>query len=232
MATEGKQPRASTKQKVRTVLMTGFDPFGKYVRNPSQQIVESLEETGFPNSRLNLQVAVLSTCCQEWKRLKRYLDKYKPEALILTGLANGRKRISLERFALNIRDYRIKDNGGHQFVGLPVEKSGPDAYQSRAALDSLNKTLNSSGYPCEISNYAGSFICNELYYRSLHYSASKGYPKLVLFVHVPSAQAYARTLRKKARNRIKAGALQMMTEAVALITKALVSQAGRMRKRN
>lgn len=231
MATAGKHPRTTSKQKIRTVLVTGFDPFGKNVRNPSQQIVEALEEAPFPTGRFNLQIAVLSTCCQEWKRLKRYLDKFKPEVLVLSGLANGRKRISLERFALNIRDYRIKDNRGHQFVGLPIEKSGPEAYQSRVALVRLNQDLNSAGYPCEVSNYAGSFICNELYYRSLHYSQLKGYPKLVLFVHVPSAQAYARTLRKKSRKRIRAGALEMMTEAVALITKSLMGQAARMKKR-
>lgn len=191
------QPRARAK----TCVITGFDAFGKGRFNPSEDLVSELPSL-VPGTKTRADGVVLSTCCKEaWSTLRRTLTAEQPEILILTGLAQKRERLSLERFALNIRDYRIPDNGGHIFDGDRIEPRGADALSTTVPLPELRDYLNKKGYPSEVSNYAGSYVCNETYFRALSHQSAKGFPKLVLFVHLPLPGRWARAVQEEGKRR-------------------------------
>ncbi|MBS1956003.1 MAG: pyroglutamyl-peptidase I [Cyanobacteria bacterium SZAS-4] len=179
-------------------MITGFDAFGKHSTNPSQRIAEQLpEEFKIPRSNLSVEIdtLVLPTCCkQSWRLISKQLAKSDYSSLILVGLAGGRKRISLERFALNIRDYGIKDNSGHQYDGTEIYAGEPDALKTDLPLVEMRNALRKKNFPTEVSNFAGSFICNEVYYQGLRYKEKTGALNSVLFVHVPHAKDLAQTL--------------------------------------
>ncbi|HEY9679128.1 MAG TPA: pyroglutamyl-peptidase I [Drouetiella sp.] len=208
-------------------LITGFDAFGKYSANPSQRIAESLpEEFKIPRSNVAVQIdtLVVPTCCNEsWKKISKQLSKEKYSSLILVGLSGGRPRISLERFALNIRDYGIKDNNGHQYDGTLIYKGEPDALKTDLPLTDLRRLLRGKKFPVEVSNFAGSFICNEVFYHGLHYQKQNKELKSVLFVHVPQLRDYAKTLVEAKHESMRGmktpaakdkQALQVMTDCV------------------
>jgi len=212
--------------KQKRVLVAGFDAFDKLDANPSQTIVETLDASiMLPGGREQVQVdtVVLATCCiKAWAKLKRKMDANKGgySAIILSGVAARREKISLERFALNIRDYRIADNSGHQFEDSPVEKGGPAAMTSTLALKYMSKALTKKGVACEISNHAGTFICNEIYYKCLRYQEGKRSPASVLFVHLPLPKTYVKSV-KAAKNKQASLAGKGKIEGISLMRSAI-----------
>lgn len=203
----GSQRRSPLPSKPKRVLVAGFDAFDNLDANPSQIIVETLDSSiKLPGRKgeVLLDPIVLPTCCNKaWSKLKRKMDANKGayDAVILTGVAAKRMKISLERFALNIRDYRIKDNGGHQYVDQLIEKGAPDAVKTALSIAAISKTLAKSGVLCEVSNHAGTFICNEVYFKCLRYQEKQRHSAQVLFVHLPLPNTYARLYRAHEPNR-------------------------------
>ncbi len=212
----------------RRCLITGFDPFDSHDFNPSQWVVNELPDEIFTaNSGLKVELTklTLSTCCtSSWRRIQAALNKNDFDMLLLLGQANGRTHLCLERFALNIRDYRIEDNNGHFWRNKKIEQAGPEAVRTYRDLDNLERFLSRKGLPADVSNYAGAFICNEVYYKSLRYQQEHPALDTVLFVHLPNANDYKRTLAKQPKKRgittvqsTKGFALERMAEAVAQI---------------
>lgn len=199
----------------RCCLIAGFDKFGRLALNPSETIVSMLpNKLSFAaKESVRIKSVMLPTCCASWSILKRTLDRFssKHTVLILTGVAEKRERISFERFALNIRDYRMKDNNGHKRQDELIDVRGPDGLRTAFPLVSLQKHIKKKGYPCEISNYAGTFICNEIYYRTLRYQQTHGYPQVVLFMHLAMPRKYAQTLRTEGNAKSKEMLASMKT---------------------
>lgn len=218
--------------KPKRVLVAGFDAFDNLDANPSQMVVETLQSPfKLPGRKgeVLLDTLVLPTCCNKaWTKLKRKLDANKDaySAVILTGVAAKREKISLERFALNIRDYRIKDNSGHQYLDKLIEKNAPDALKTTLSVASISKLLTKSGVLCEVSNHAGTFICNEVYFKCLRYQEKQRKSAPVLFVHLPLAKTYAKQHNEQNRNRRsprgKASGIELMRIAVEQIIQQAV----------
>ncbi|RTL38047.1 MAG: pyroglutamyl-peptidase I [Candidatus Melainabacteria bacterium] len=220
------RPKNSQSRTVRC-LITGFDAFGKHASNPSQRIAELLpNQFEIPRTNLSVEIdtLVIPTCCkQSWRLISKQLAKDDYSSLIMVGMAGGRKRIALERFALNIRDYGIKDNNGHKYDGTPIYEGEPEALKTDLPLTHLRDTLRKKNIPAEVSNFAGSFICNEVYYQGLRYKEKNGGLSSVLFVHVPQIKDLANTLVEAEHEEITAikspaarnkAALNLMTDCV------------------
>ena len=178
------------------VIITGFQPFGSHKHNPSQEAVQALPESvKFNDNSATARVAklILPVCCLEAFQVLSPLvaeSLNEPFALILCGLSYPRNIISLERFALNVRDFRMPDNNGHNLDEEYIIPEGPEALRSKVPLIELNDEINRSGYACEISNHAGTFVCNETYYRSLFSWQEHNNCRGILFVHVPPYESY------------------------------------------
>ena len=178
------------------LIVTGFEKFAEFTYNPSQLAVEALPEMltlANGESAVPIIRLVLSACCERaWDALVPVLTRQPgtPTVVILTGLASRRDRINLERFALNIKDYRIPDNDGHQPEDEPIDSSGPEAIRTKLPLPSMASRLNDLDYLCMVSNHAGTFLCNEIYYRCLRTLELSGSPSTALFVHLPLPESY------------------------------------------
>lgn len=186
---------------IKNCLITGFDGFGNSTFNPTQTVAGMLpNEAKLRGGVLKLDSLVLPTCCKgAWAKLSRRLAQEQPDLLLLCGLAQKRTVLSIERFALNVRDYRIEDNAGHKWDGQPIEKNGPPAFQSELPLKKLEAHLWKKGYPCEVSNHAGTFVCNDIYYRSLTYQLD--HPEMrVLFLHVPLPGKFGKSILENFAN--------------------------------
>lgn len=166
-----------------TVLITGFEPFGGECVNPSW-----LAATHFAGAHIaghDIITACLPTAFDaSLQALQALLDEHQPQLVIAFGQAAFRSRISLERVAININDARIPDNDGAQPIDTPVIAGGEAAYFSRLPIKAILQTLQTAGIPAEISNSAGTYVCNHVFYGLLHYCAN--YPGMRAgFVHIP-----------------------------------------------
>jgi pyroglutamyl-peptidase len=221
--------------KTKYCLVIGFDAFGSDAFNPSQYIVETLvdnikEEGSLKEVSVNTIILPV-TGELAWQILQDALKNIpsssrKSSVLILTGLFDQRSVISIERFALNILDYRIKDNLGRMIRDEPIDETGPAALTTDVRVRDIANHLLKKGFPAEVSNHAGTFICNETYYRALRFQQTFQYPQTVLFVHVPSPGKFGGSLRALGTKRAEKMArgrknqLNAMRDAVIQIIQA------------
>jgi pyroglutamyl-peptidase len=166
------------------ILVTGFEPFGSHAHNPSQDLAKALE--GRRVGGCLVTTAVLPVHHAEAsRRVSVLLAELAPSAVVHLGLAEGRARLALERVALNLMDYRMPDNAGYRAEGEPCVPGGPAAHLSTLPLPEILAALVADGVPAYISNTAGTFLCNQVLYRTLHEIATRELPARAGFVHLP-----------------------------------------------
>jgi pyroglutamyl-peptidase len=167
-----------------TILLTGFTPFGDQTVNPSQRIVEALAD------RADITGVVLPTIYQTaGERLVALLDEHQPTALVMLGVAARRAAINLERFALNIDDASAPDNAGDLRQSQPIVPGGPAAYTSTLPIAAMQQALQTREIPVTISNHAGAYVCNHLFYVACHALDQTGSSIPCGFLHVPGLDA-------------------------------------------
>ena len=166
----------------RSVLLTGFDPFGGDTINPSWEAVSRLQgETIAGRSMLAEQLP--TTFAAAPRALRAALRRHTPELVLCVGQAGGRAALSLERVAINVNDARIPDNAGAQPVDTPVVTRGPAAYFTTLPIKAMRADLRAAAIPAEISQTAGTFVCNQVFYVLMH--ALAGTRVRGGFVHIP-----------------------------------------------
>jgi pyroglutamyl-peptidase len=166
------------------ILLTGFEPFGAHESNPSQELSKLLD--GRRVGSCAVASAVLPVHHREAARhVVALLGELQPVAVVHLGLAEGRARIGLERVALNVMDYRIPDNAGYRAEGEPCADGGPAAYFATLPLPEMLAALTAEGVPAYVSNTAGTFLCNQTLYQTLHEIATRELTTRAGFVHLP-----------------------------------------------
>ncbi|CAN7642584.1 pyroglutamyl-peptidase I [Pseudorhodoferax sp. LjRoot39] len=166
------------------VLVTGFEPFDNDPINPSWEVARALEGWDCGGATVR---AVQLPCVfgQAAARLDTALAQWQPRLVVGLGLAGGRTEWQPERVAINCDDARIPDNAGRQPVDTAVVSGGPAAYFSTLPIKAIVQALRAAGLPASVSNTAGTFVCNHVFYALMHRLA--GLPGVRGgFVHVPA----------------------------------------------
>jgi pyroglutamyl-peptidase len=167
------------------ILITGFAPFNQETINPSWEVVKQFEGRQISNSH-DIQIAQLA--CEFGlanEQLHALLEQHQPEIAICIGQAGGRAEISIERVAINVDDARIPDNAGAQPIDEPIAADGPAAYFSSLPLKALVKNLRDNNIPANISQTAGTYVCNHVFYGLMHYANTHPNLKRAGYVHIP-----------------------------------------------
>ncbi|UUW69865.1 pyroglutamyl-peptidase I [Pseudomonas oryzihabitans] len=171
-----------------TLLLTGFAPFGGEELNPSWEAVRRLD--GERLGDLPVVTAQLPTEFGAALRvLDELLDRHRPTLVVAVGQAGGRTELSLERIAINVDDARIPDNGGRQPIDEPVVPGGPAAYFSTLPIKAMVHALRAAGFPAAVSQTAGTFVCNHVFYGLQHRLQGTGVRGG--FIHIPYLPAQA-----------------------------------------
>lgn len=149
------------------VLLTGFEPFGGQPVNPSWQAVQALH--GETVAGCNIVGAQVPTVFEQaLPALRANLRQHRPTLVLCVGQAGGRTALSLERVAINVNDARIRDNAGDQPIDTPVIRGGPVGYFSSVPIKAMLKALLDAGVRGEVSQTAGTFVCNHVFYGLMH----------------------------------------------------------------
>ncbi|MBE7369608.1 pyroglutamyl-peptidase I [Ramlibacter pallidus] len=154
-------------RKPATVLVTGFDPFGGSPTNPSWHAVHALNGRTLEGRRV-VGAEIPTVFGTSLDRLAELMVEHQPELVVCTGQAAGRSAISLERVAINVNDARIPDNAGRKPIDTPVVKDGPAAYFTKLPIKAMLKALLDEGINAEVSQTAGTFVCNQVFYGLMH----------------------------------------------------------------
>jgi pyroglutamyl-peptidase len=169
---------------MKRILVTGFGPYGGEPVNPALEAARLLEGRVVAEHLLcTRELPVVRFECLE--ALARHIREVDPVLVIAIGQADGRTEITPERVAINVDDYRIADNAGNQPNQEPVVAGGPVGYWSTLPVKAMVAALKAQGIPASVSNSAGTFVCNHLFYGLMHLLAAEGGQRRGGFIHVP-----------------------------------------------
>jgi len=164
------------------IIVTGFDPFGGEKINPSIECVKALPEIeGVELIRLELPTVFKESA----KRLNEVINDVKPDAVLSVGQAGGRPGITMERIAINVDDARIPDNISQQPIDEAIQLDGEAAYFSTLPIKRIVKAIREAGISAEVSNSAGTFVCNHIMYQALFAATKADKPFKAGFMHIP-----------------------------------------------
>jgi pyroglutamyl-peptidase len=173
-------------EKPPPVLLTGFEPFGGEAVNPSLLAVQALHQRRIAGHRV-VAAHLPTVFGAALAQLDALLRQHRPALVICVGQAGGRAVLSLERVAINLDDARIADNAAAQPIDTPVVPGGPAAYFTTLPVKAMWATLLRQGIAAEVSQTAGTFVCNHVFYGLMHTLATQRAYRHTRggFIHVP-----------------------------------------------
>jgi pyroglutamyl-peptidase len=178
----------------KKLLLTAFEPFDGETLNPSLEVARALEkvnDTGAHVDVVELPVDRFHAIDMAVNHLRRAV----PDVVIMLGEAGRRFRITPERVAINMDDFPIPDNTGHQPQGELIIAGGPVGYFSALPIYEIVEQLRKAHIPAAISNSAGTYLCNRLFYSVMHCIAVEKLPITAGFIHLP--YMHAQTVDKR-----------------------------------
>ena len=187
------------------ILVSGFEPFGGERVNPSVMICEGLDgeeilparpeggpegrrESGRESVRASSVVLPVTWDGAVEKLVAAARGQAGGDrllAVVMLGQAGGSPGLAVERLAVNVANGL--DNAGEQRAENAVVPGGPIAYPSTLPLGAIVAAVEACGLPAFISNTAGTYLCNYVFYGFLHYLATAwgGKPPTAGFIHMP-----------------------------------------------
>ena len=170
------------------VLVTGFAPFGAVRVNSSQQLAAMLKRDA--SARLGKEGLAL-TCCLlpvVWTKaavlLARAVAREKPDLTVHFGYSSRACGFQLESRAANgVCDQQ--DVEGLCAAGDKVICAAPRALFTYYDLQAMARQLHRCGVPATLSEDAGRYLCNFIYFHALDQARKAGRAGTALFVHMP-----------------------------------------------
>ncbi|SDX42554.1 pyroglutamyl-peptidase I . Cysteine peptidase. MEROPS family C15 [Arthrobacter sp. cf158] len=202
------------------ILLTGFEPFGGDEVNSSWlaalRAQDILRAEGLAVESVELPCVFGESAVV----LEAAMARLRPDVVVCIGLAGGRERVSLERVAINCDDARIPDNKGQRPIDQEVIDGGPAAYFSSLPIKAALRNLQIAGIKGEVSQSAGTYVCNHVFYALMHSLASRP-GVLGGFVHVPYLPEHL-----PAGSTAPSLSLESMAEGIAVIVRTALQPQG------
>jgi pyroglutamyl-peptidase len=180
-------PPCSFAPGTKRVLLTGFEPFPADASsdNSSEQAVLGFDANAVPGvSVMRLVLPV------EWDTaatmVARAIDRCRPDVVVSFG--QGRSSVEVETTAYNEKDASeiatgTPDNRGVLAETGPIRTGGPEKLSTRLPVAAINAALRVSGVSVDDSDDPGRYICNNVFYSTLHKLESSSIP--AGFIHLP-----------------------------------------------
>jgi pyroglutamyl-peptidase len=172
---------------MRSILLTGYEPFGTTPINPAEHVARHLDGEVVGDAKIVSRI-IPSTFYTSIDAVQAAMAELDPISVIMLGEYGGRATITVERLAQNLNDsarYGLSDNNGVNLQDDLTIADGPAAYRSTLPIRAMVKAMREAGVPADISGAAGTFCCNHLMYGILHHAAITGLTIPVGWVHLP-----------------------------------------------
>lgn len=175
------------------LLYTGFEPFGEHDYNPAWDVARAASEQlrGEGTSEA-VRLPVEFEAVRNWafEEVSKFAGEAVPDAIVQFGLGESRTTIDLESTARNVRGCRVDEEGARRDEPGRLCSGAPDRLDSTAPVGAIRARLasriDSPAIPDpSVSEDAGDYVCNALYYHTLRRIRSTDAGADVLFVHVP-----------------------------------------------
>ncbi len=167
-----------------TILLTGFEPFGGFPSNPSQQIAERLDGETVGGARV-VGLTLPVEFGKDTEPMFAAIAEHRPSLVLSLGLNAGAACLDVERFAVNLKR---TGQAGHEECIL---EDGFAALFATVDVERVAGAIQASGVPARAHAYAGSYLCNHILYQTLHYAQRRDPRCRAGFIHLPLSCAQA-----------------------------------------
>lgn len=170
-----------------TVLVTGFGPYADTPTNPAQRAAEALDGQTIAGADMVSRI-VSGAYFESVRQAVALVDDLTPDLVVMLGEYGGRAVVTVERLAQNLNDcarYGVADTAGRVLDGELTAPDGPVAYHSSAPVKAMVLAMRAAGVPADLSDAAGTFVCNHLMYGMLHHLATNNLPIRAAWIHLP-----------------------------------------------
>lgn len=154
------------------ILLTAFEPYDRWTENSSWLALVELTRWFESRSELVTRRYPVDLQTASDRLRKDLLDHY--DYAIHLGQSPGSSVLKIESTGLNLRT-----------DGNPLIEGAPAAYVTSLPLNHLRDSLLSKRIPAEVSNHAGTYLCNSVLYLSQHFSSHLSLPTRSVFLHLP-----------------------------------------------
>ncbi|KAH3834281.1 pyroglutamyl-peptidase 1-like [Dreissena polymorpha] len=165
----------------KTVVVTGFGPFGDHTVNASWECVKCLQEMTLGDDiRLFVhELPVVYTTVK--KKVPEIWADHKPDLVVHVGVSGSARELTLEQTARNTGYHRL-DVDGCPADSMCCVDGADDCITSGINMALVCQELNEANIKVKavISNDAGRYLCDFSFYSSLHIDRNR-----CAFVHVP-----------------------------------------------
>jgi pyroglutamyl-peptidase len=199
------------------ILITGFGPFPGAPFNPTQPLVARLLRLRRPaldNVELSRHIFPVTYQAVD-RELPQLLAQYRPQALLMFGLAGRTAHVRIETRARNAVTTRWPDADRTRARKGSIA-SGADAMMFGPHTAKLLRAADSTGIDARASRDAGSYLCNYLSWRAIEATGSDAGPRLTAFVHIPLIARDGAPRRKGSTHRITLDELVDAGEAMLM----------------
>jgi pyroglutamyl-peptidase len=169
---------------VKRLLITGFEPFAGESVNPSLEAARTMQKIDFAGAYLRAEELPVDRL-RAVEAMLNLMGEHRPDFVIMLGEASGRYRITPERVAINVDDFRIPDNAGNKPADALIAEGGPAAYFSTLPVRAITNRLLEAHIPAAISNSAGTYLCNRLFYSVMRHIETECLSARAGFIHLP-----------------------------------------------
>lgn len=174
------------------VIISGFEPIWGIKRTPSGDLAKLWQSGNISVPGVEIHAMVLPQLfgkCTEI--LVSEIKSFRPDAILMYGATKKNNPIRFERFALNVEMSSMGDNSRIPVQERPIITDGPPAYMSTLPIDYLVETLDQSGINSRSSQFAGTHVCNSIFYGIRHYLTLTGQENVMAgFIHMSFPNEY------------------------------------------
>ena len=166
---------------MKKLLITCFEPFGGETSNASAAGAEKIDDRIGDFAVEKLLLPVEFSRAAELAITKA--EEIGADAIICFGQAGARNAVTPEMVALNLCYTSVPDNAGEAPQDKPVIFGAENALFATLPVRKMSQTLKENGVLSAVSYSAGTYVCNDLYFRVLHRFKDTGVR--AAFIHVP-----------------------------------------------
>lgn len=164
------------------LLVTGFGPFPGVRHNPSGQIALAVGRSArLKRQGVRIAAHELIVTYAALPDLVELIDREKPDAILMFGIAARTKQPRLERRGENRTRPLSVDASGTRPKSRKLDETAPLIRNVRVALEPLRLAIQQQGFKPTLSNNAGAYLCNAVLFTALGEKPDAP----CIFVHVP-----------------------------------------------
>lgn len=174
---------------MKRAIVTGFEPFGPYKYNPTQDLAKELDGKVIQDTQIK-GLVLPSTYIGSYISLALEMAQYKPNIILSVGLSSSVQGIRLESVGRNRMDGKYPDALGNNPKGKPILKLDRPEYFTNVDNSHLASNLSNEGIAAHVSTSADFFVCNSLIYLTAGKIEREKLPIKFAFFHIPWTEDY------------------------------------------